>query len=97
MPREDIEELEAQLAFMRSKLMEMRETMEGMDPVYAATSTQGEVVPKRNPMFDIYPQLMRCYCSTLNQLEGMDGVQADGPKLVEFERFARTMKRTADA
>lgn len=94
--RKHREELENQLDFMREQLIDTRKKLDGMAVIYTATNTQGEKVPKRNPAYDVYTELLRAYCFALRELREMVGdEQPARDNLVKFERFAKTMRKQA--
>lgn len=92
------DELEQQLEFMRRKLKDTRGQIEKLPLYYIATNSNGERVPKKNPAFDEYAQLMRCYCSTLDVWRELVAAKPQAqPALVKFDNFAKTMRKSADA
>ena len=88
--REHAEELSEQLDFIKAKLEKVRTEMADVPIVYTAKSTQGEIIPKRNPLFDEYNALMRTYNSTiasLRELMGSDSAELpQRGKLLKFEK-----------
>lgn len=91
-----VDELAEQLEFMRGRLIEAREQLDGAPIVMAYDNGGGQKGIRKNPAFDAYSQLMRTYTHTLAEYReaGGNGVEA---KVLKFERFAKTMKKAADA
>lgn len=87
-----------QLAFMQDRLEESRRAMAGMPLIMAYKDSNGNPRTKENPAFSAYNSLMRNYCRTLSEFRDLVGDGADGGATVlKFEKFARTMKKAADA
>lgn len=91
-------ELFDQLAFMKSRLEDARKHMDGMALVLTYEDSRGQTRAKANPAFETYNALMGTYRRTLSEFREIVGSGAQGSATVlKFERFAKTMKRAADA
>jgi len=92
------EELENSLTFMRGKLIETRRALEGQDVWVDVVKQDGNTVRRKNAAFDGYHDLMRTYLRALSEYrEAAKGDASRSASVVKFERFAKTMKRAADA
>lgn len=86
-------ELVEQLDFLTRKLEASRAMLEDMPLVFMAKNSQGSQVPKRNPAFEEYAQLMRTFLKALSELRDILGKQAAAqPKMLKFEKYAKTIK-----
>ena len=92
--RAHVQELVEQLDFQREKLEETRKCLKDAPLFYTTRNTQGDVVPKRNPVYDEYNSLMGTYNRTIAHLReildeaGAAQLPAQG-KLIEFKKYKR--------
>lgn len=94
--KKDVDELTAQLDFMRSKLSETRAILDKTPLVIAYDNGGGQVGVRENPAYTSYEKLMRTYCSTLRELRELVGKKAaKQPELVKFQKFADSMKKVS--
>ena len=91
------DELGMQLDFMMGRLQEARQKMDGMPLVVAYTDSKGNTRTKANPAFDAYNALMRNYCRTLSEFREVAGSGSASASVLKFEKFAKTMRKAADA
>lgn len=95
--REHAAELAEQLEFQRGRLEEARAKLDGAPLVLAYDNGGGQTGIRKNPAFEAYNALMGTYIKTLEELRGILGSQAAAqPKMVEFAKFAKTMRRAAN-
>lgn len=92
-----VDELFEQLDFMRAKLSETSKLMMAEDVVIPYDNGGGQSGIRRNPVFDGYESLLKTYNSTIRVLaEVSDGSVESESKLMDFAKFAQTMKKTAN-
>lgn len=94
----NLEELESSLSFMRKKLVETRKALDDQDVWVDVVKQDGNTVRRKNAAFDGYHDLMRTYLRALAEYrEAAKGDASRSASVVKFEKFAKTMKRAADA
>lgn len=95
--RAHAQELAEQLDFMRERLEDTRLALDGAPLVIAYDNGGGQKGVRKNPAFDAYNSLMKTYIQTLGELRELVGKQgAATPKMLEFAKYAKTMKRVAN-
>lgn len=87
-------ELMEQLDFIQKKLEETRQNLEDAPLFFMTKNTRGDIVPKRNPVYDEYNALMSTYNRTIAHMrEILDGAEAEQlpakGKLVSFAKYSR--------
>ena len=93
-----IEELAKQLSFMRCELEAARKSLKGQPLAIEYDNGGGQCGVRKNPAYEAYGSLMRVYIATLAEYrEAAKGDASRSASVVKFEKFAKTMKRAADA
>ena len=93
-----LDELAEQLSFMKNELAAARKSLEGQPLSIEYDNGGGQCGTRKNPAFEAYGSLMRVYLATLAEYrEAAKGDASRSAKVVKFERFAKTMRKAADA
>ena len=90
-PEVHIAELIHNATFMRAKLEETRKEMETMDIIIPYDNGGGQSGTRENPAFPAYEKLMKCYQSTLKQIQDMTG-QAVAPQQAQVLQLVGNSK-----